>query len=219
MTTKAEYLNFDFTDSDTKHTLKSLNQPKELFDELYRRKFGLGIIAGIDAVEIKKTLFAIANAYEGYRGSMEIRTEESEPLPGVVSLNITKHKTGAKQVMRRGHNSYLIIMDAVDTPEKLELAARYASAGGLVIAPVISSSLDKTVNMLSEVGQYIAPYSFANSFTYIAQQTLVHDPFTPGEPPLVTTHVEKIDDDMRNALIEARYRSRVSLADSQGEWH
>jgi hypothetical protein len=205
MTNKPVYLNLDFSTDETKHTLKSLNQPKELFDELYKRKFGMGIISGTNLIEIRKTLTALSHAWEGYRGSIEIRSAGSEPLPGVASLNMDAQPEGAAQVLRSVSHGNLIFFDAVVTPEKLVMATRFASVGGMVFAPVISPSVEATVNMLSELGKDIAPYSFANSFTYIAQQTVISDPFADDEH-IVVTEMVKVTEDMRNELVMARYR-------------
>lgn len=201
MTTTEQFLNFVYTPADQKHTLKSLGQPAELFELLYKRKFGLGIVAGLDFAEIRKTLVAVANEFEGYRATIELRTEDSEPLPGVTSLNLTRHKVGtAERILHNGHNQYLIILDAVDTPEKLEMAVTYASAGGMVIAPAITSSMGKTMSMVQELGQNIPRYSFAHSFTYIAQQSVTRQATDTGFTNVTLTRVNAVDEKMRNAL-------------------
>lgn len=205
MTTKEQFLNFDYIPAVKKYTLEGLNQPADLFKLLYKRKFGLGIVAGTDLMEIRKTLFAVANAFEGYRFSIELRSEASEPLPGVTSLNVDHYTLGADRIMKNGHNDHLIIMDSVDTPEKLEMAVNYASAGGMIIAPVISVSMEKTLDMLCESGRVIAPYSFAHSFTYFAQQNVVVDPSAPHEEaPVVVTQLKAVDVSMRNDLAAKR---------------
>lgn len=201
MTTTQKVLDFQHTSATVKHTLKSLNQPADLFNHLYRRKFGLGIVAGTDIVEIRKTLVAIANEFEGYRGSIGFRSPETEPLPGVTELAVTDMTAEPKRIMKNGLTSWLVIMDAVDTVEKLEFATYYASIGATIIAPVLSSSMDETFAKLREVGQYVSPYSFAHSLTYIAQQDLVEGRSLPDGGMNVVTKVKVIDEAFRNSLV------------------
>lgn len=195
-------MQFDFSTSGEKYTLKGLKQPKELFHALQRRGFGLGIVAGTDMNEIRKTLEAIATEYTPYRGkALELRTGDTEPLPGAASMKAKDFFSGAKRIMRRGHNSYLVVTGELNTPETLEVVTKYTSEGGLVIAPIIASSAKEAFEILCEFGKDTAPFSFANSFTYIAQQTLIQDPFDAEGGIVSSIDITVVDDKMRNDLV------------------
>lgn len=202
MTTHQPIMQFDFSTSGEKYTLKGLKQPKELFHTLQKRGFGLGIVSGTDMAEIRKTLEAIAAEYTSYRGkALELRTGDTEPLPGAASMKAKDFFSGAKRIMRRGHNSYLVVTGELNTPEALEVVTKYTSEGGLVIAPIIASSAKEAFATLCEIGKDTAPFSFANSFTYIAQQTLIEDPFDVAGGIVSSIDITVVDDKMRNDLV------------------
>lgn len=201
MTTNQPILQFDFSTSEEKYTLKGLKQPMELFHALHKRP-GLAIISGTDITEIRKTMVAVATAFEPYRSkALELRTEDTEPLPEAASMKAKDFFSGSARVMYRGHHSHFIVTGELKTPETLEVVTKYTSEGGMVIAPVIASSTQEAFAILCEIGKDTAPYSFANSFTYVAQQTLIQDPFDSEGGIVSSIDITVVDDTMRNDLV------------------
>jgi len=171
-------------------TLADLGLPVELYSLLPAKSRGLALISGVDGTEIHKMMAALAHTFKAEgRSTVFLRMDDGFTLPGIPQI-CASSQDFEKMILKRGLN-HVLLLDSVDTKEKLTFAINASMAGRTVIAPVISYDAESAVDCLINLG--VNRFLFADVLRYIAQQTVLEDPFSAEGATIVDTYVAPID--------------------------
>jgi len=158
-------------------SLKNLGRSEEIYTLLSEESRGLALISGLDAEETRFTLFALAHSFrtEGAR-VLSVRFKDQEQIPGIEEL-YTNSIAGIKHKLEILIQPDVIVMDSVDTEEKVVFALDHALRGTRVIAPVQAGSTWEAVLRIldAEYGE-VSPEDLADVLVYVAHQDTYPNP-------------------------------------------
>lgn len=171
-------------------TLGDLGMPVELCSLLPAKSRGLGLISGADDAEIHKMMAALAHSFKAEgRSTVFLRMADGFTLPGIPEISASS-RDFEKMILERGLN-HVLLLDSIDTKEKLTFAINASMGGRTVIAPVTSYDAESAVDCLINLG--VNRFLLADVLRYIAQQTILEDPFSAESTTIVDTFVAPID--------------------------
>jgi hypothetical protein len=182
-------------------TLANVGKPEELCTILTKRGHGLGIVSCMDSEETLKTFAAMNRTFEdlGERVT-SLRVGNNEPVPGTTEIH-SNDTTGSVQALMRWGSDRVIILDSLDTKEKLIAALDASLVGTIVVASVpalsVWGAIDSILSSVPEVNRYL----LSEALAYVAHQRVRPDEYCPGN--LVQTDIVVVDEGFKTAIMEA----------------
>lgn len=183
------------------NTLADVGKPEELCTILTKRGHGLGIVSCMDAMETVKTFAAMTRTFENLGENVtSLRVGETEPVPGVTEIHSNDVKGSGMALMRFGSDR-VIILDSLDTEEKLTFALNASLVGTIVVAsvPALSAwgSIEAILHSVPEVNRFL----LAEALAYVAHQRV--KPGADGAGNSVQTDIVLADEGFKTAIMEA----------------
>lgn len=171
-------------------TLDDLGMPVALRSLLPAKSRGLALISGTETAEVAKMMSALAHSFkEESRSVVFLRMDGGFALPGIPEMRASVQQY-EEMIRARGLN-HVLFLESVDTKAKLTLAINAAMLGRVVIAPVTSYSPELVIGSVIESG--VNRFMFADVLRYIAQQTVLEDPFASSGETILDTYINVMD--------------------------
>jgi hypothetical protein len=170
--------------------LEDIGQPAGLCSLLSPKHRNLVVISGMEPIEVRRTMAAMARSFmvSGTSASF-LNTGGSEPLPGVPEV---RAGVGSLEKMLMADRlKQVLFLDSLDVKEKMAFAMNAAMSSRTVIVPVPSYYEDDVISRLIDLE--VNKYQLADLLRYIAQQTILEDPFSPSGSTVLDIHISMID--------------------------
>lgn len=176
-------------------TLADVGRPDALCTLMTERGHGLGVISGTDRDEIQKTMAALAQSFvEAGWDVTSLRVGDAEPLPGVTEIHSNDITSAGRTLARMGFRD-VMLMDSLDTKEKLTFAVEAAVVGGLVIAPVMANSASEAIQCLVGNEYGVNEFLVNDALVYVAHQTAIEDVFSARPDTFLSVDVTVMNRD------------------------
>jgi len=182
-------------------TLADVGKPEELCTILKKRGHGLGIVSCMDAGETVKTFTAMVQTFENMGEKVtSLRVGETEPIPGVTEIH-SNDVNGSGMALMRWGSDRVIILDSLDTEEKLNFALNSSLVGTIVVASVPALSVWGAIESILQSVPEVDRYLLSEALAYVAHQRVKPDEYGPGN--LVQTDIVLADEGFKTAIMEA----------------
>lgn len=182
-------------------TLAEVGKPEELCTILTNRGYGLGIVSCMDSVETLRTLAAMAQTFENIGENVtSLRVGETEPVPGVTEIH-SNDVTGSGMTLMRCGSDRVIILDSLDTAEKLIFALNASLVGVIVVASVPALSAWGAVESILSSTPEVNRYLLSEALVYVAHQRV--EPGADGAAQQVQTDIVLVDEGFKPMIMEA----------------